>query len=70
MSLEFKLKFKVNDATILTNFGGVKLYNKNNIYTKLRNLWSRNVLEIGLGTHINHNYSQTSWIFLPMEIET
>ena len=53
--MEFQLKSNMNDTTILTNFGGAKLYDKNNIHTKVRNPWSRNVLGLNLGAHINYN---------------
>lgn len=45
----------MNDTTILTNFGGAKRYAKNNIHTKVKNPWSRNVLGLNLGAHINYN---------------
>ena len=48
MLLEFQLKSNMNDTTILTNFDGAKLYDKNNIHTKVRNLWNRNVLGLNL----------------------
>lgn len=67
--MEFQWKFSMSDTTISSNFSGAKLYDKNNIHTKLRSLQSRNVLRIGLGAHINHNYTQTRRIFLPMETE-
>ena len=55
MLLEFQLKSNMNDTTILTNFGGAKLYDKNNIHTKVRNLWNRNVLGLNVGAHISYN---------------
>lgn len=61
MLWEFRLKFNLNNTIILTNFDRAKLYDKNSIHTKLRNLQSRNVLGIGLGAHINHNYIQIRW---------
>lgn len=67
MLIGISVKINMNDTTISTNFGGAKLYDKNNIHTKLRNLQSRNVL--GLGAHINCNYIQIRCMFLPMEIE-
>jgi hypothetical protein len=51
-----------------TNFGGAQRGGKNNVLTKLRNLWSRNVLGIGCGTHVIHNFVQTSCDILPIEI--
>jgi hypothetical protein len=46
-------KFKIEDKIISfygdnnnTNFGGAQRRGKNNVLTKLRNLWSRNVLEL------------------------
>lgn len=63
MLLEFQLKFNMNDTTILTNFGRAKLYDKNNFHTKLRKLERRNVVGIGLGAHVNLNYTQTRWLF-------
>lgn len=58
MLWEFQLKFNLNNTIILTDFDRAELYDKNNIHTKLRNLQSRNILVIGLGAHINHNYTQ------------
>lgn len=45
----------MNDTTILNNFDGAKLYDKNHIHSKVRNLWSRNVLGLNLGAYINYN---------------
>ena len=42
---------------------------RNNVLTKWRNLWRRNVLGIGCSVHKIHNFTQRNCNILPTEIE-
>lgn len=50
-------------------FGRAHQHGNNNVLTKLRNLWRRNVFGIGCNVHKIHNFTQRSCNILPTEIE-
>jgi hypothetical protein len=68
-------KFNIKDKIICfccdntnKNLEGEKCRGKNNVLTKLRNLWSRNVLGIGCGARMIHKCVKTNCDILLTEI--
>lgn len=52
-----------------TNFGGVKIAGKNNVFHRLKNSLGQEINGIGCGAHIVHNCVQTAVDSLPIDIE-
>jgi hypothetical protein len=52
-----------------TNFGGCKRLRKNNVWRKLKTELKRQIISVGCGAHIIHNFLQCAVDCLPIYIE-